>query len=151
MIFRKEFAFLGVIFGCFIFASLAFPGGVVQSSVDGTANIPHVETFGDLYSAVVLFLFMALMMLGTVLIAGVVMTLIRLKNLEEVAIAYDVDVKDLKGMTPMQAAQMLNARNETHDLIAGNAANQSAIGKAVEQSRLSPDSNNHTFLRWLFQ
>jgi hypothetical protein len=149
MIFRKEFAFLGVIFGCFIFASMAFPGGVVQSSANGTVNIPNVKALGGWNATIIFFLFMALIMLGTILMTGIVLASVRLKNLEEVAIAYNVGVTGLKGMTPMQAAQMLNGRNETRDLIVENASSQSSIGKTGGQSRLRSRGNNDTIPHWL--
>lgn len=149
MIFRKEFAILGVIFGCFIFGSMAFPGGVVQSSANGTANIPSVDAFGGWNATIIFFLFMALIMFGTILMTCVVLVSIRLKNLEEVAIAYNVDVAGLEGMTPMQAAQMLNGRSETHDLSVENAGNQSLIGGTRGQSRLKSGVNNDTIPHWL--
>lgn len=45
--FRKEFAILGIIFGCFIFLSLAFPNGMVESTAAGCIKCAGMPAWKD--------------------------------------------------------------------------------------------------------
>lgn len=110
--FRKEFALLGVMFGCFFFASLAFPGGVVESTANGTANIPSVQSVGGWGGFGTLLLVFGGAMLGTITIVSIGLMVVRRKNLDEVAEAFEVPVEMIEGMTPMQAADALTLRNK---------------------------------------
>ena len=104
MKFLKEFIILGVIFGCFIFGSMAFPGGAVESTANHTNHIPTVQSFGGWLETTKLFLVIAGGMLATILMTSIGLMLMRMRILRNVAEAWDVDVDSLKGKTPMEAA-----------------------------------------------
>ena len=102
--FRKEFFILGVIFGCFMFGSMAFPGGVVESSANGSAHVPTVASVGGWVEFGKMLAVIGLGMGGTILLTGIGLMLMRMRILRNVAEAWDVDVDALKGKTPMEAA-----------------------------------------------
>lgn len=45
--FRKEFTILGVIFGCFMFFSLMFPGGMVESTAETCVKCAGMPSWGE--------------------------------------------------------------------------------------------------------
>lgn len=150
MSFGKSFAFLGVIFGCFVFASMVFPGGVVESTANGTVNTPGVATFGGLGGMIGFLLLMALTMLGMILLTGFVLAWVRMKNRADVAVAYGVDLESFGGMTPMQVAEMLNQREETHIRIAKSVGAQPSARKTDRPGPSEPVSNgNSASFHWL--
>ncbi len=108
--FRKEFALFGAIFGLFLYASIAFPGGVVQSVKAGTANVPTAESVGGWGALIGFLFFIAASLLIAVAAVGALVLLIKRKNLEEVALAYNVGVESLRDMEPMQACEALNEK-----------------------------------------
>lgn len=106
--FRKEFALLGLVFGLFVYGSIAFPDGVIQSSIRGTANIPTAESLGGWGAIATLMFIMTAGIILVVAATSLLALLMKQKNLREVAEAYGVDADSLAGMTPMEAYQMLS-------------------------------------------
>lgn len=49
--FRKEFAILGFIIACFLFGSMAFPGGLVSSTAHGCAECAGMPSWGEAITA----------------------------------------------------------------------------------------------------
>ena len=121
MIFRKEFVILGVIFGLCIYGSIAIPGGYVESTTNSTARIPTIENSGGVVPVAGFLMIGAGIMLATIIATSVVIFFIRQANLVGVAEAYGVDPDALAGMSPMEAAEMLNEKLETHNQIIESA------------------------------
>ena len=73
--FRKEFAILGVIFGCFIFFSMAFPNGVVESTAQGCVKCAGMPSWDSVIaSAIALFVVTFGLMVTTILFHAVHVT-----------------------------------------------------------------------------